>query len=1023
MQQLQLRLFYMFCLILFFGTAFPGKSQPANGDTTLANRQLSKAYQLQEKANYKASTALVQKAADDFFAKGFPARSAHCLNMAASNLRITEKLNLAEKLNKKAIAYARRAKPAASIEEIKAQLNLALIASSRTKYDSALSYLQDAENLALKTQAKPSTRSEIAGAFGFLYDEIGEYDRALEYYNEAINDLGNVSSAPKAKLAKLYNNMGVAYTNKGNFKRALNYYKKEVRLNRERYGKNHPNVAGGFINLGSTAYRNGDIGLAISYFKNALRSLQKSLGDHPMTAMAANNIGLCYVELQDNEKAVRYLKQAIDIKTATRGPNHPDVAVSYKNLGGVYSEMDNAALARDYYEKALAIEQQRLGTDHPQLAETFLKVGSSYVRTAETDRGIENLQKAEALITKFHGSQHPRLAKVHQKMGQAYTQKKMYDKAIEHYHTGLAIVSKSDQSVPAAYDSEAANPDNFEFPSFAIELLHEKGKTLNTYYKETRRDEFLEQALQTFLLLSDLLDRLQRQYTSEESKLLVGKKSHNMYEPAIEVSYRLYRLTKKPAYLEQALYFSEKSKSRMLLETLQRDDEAAFAGVPDRMIKKEKDLRRDIAELQRQLFQTSDEAEQGGANELKNQLFDKKTELSSHIRFLKTQYPEYYNFKYENRVPELSEIQQKLQKKGLTLVEYFRGDSTIYGMVITPTKITVVPIPADQTLLSDIADFPNRIMSNSGDFTAPAFRLYNQLVKPLEPYFSSEELLVVPDGELARIPFEALITAPANRESGSHYSFLIEKYRINYSGSISLSKALDARKKRSYSSSLLAFAPSFDNASYPMQNSSKTDWQPLLTSTYEVNEIASLFEQQSSGYFDFFFGSTAPAATFMEDKATEKAFKKASLSDYRIIHLASHAFASETENAASGIVFSAAPGTAEDGILYSNEIYSLTLNNELAVLSACDTGRGTIIEGEGIMGLIRAFRYAGTANLLMSLWKVEDRSTTRLMLNFYKNVLDGAAYPAALQQAKNMLIKNPIYAHPRYWAPFVLYGN
>jgi CHAT domain-containing protein/Tfp pilus assembly protein PilF len=1005
------------------GSALPGKSQPAKVDTAQANRQFSEAHQLQQKANYEASAALAEKAANDFFAKGFSARSARCLNIAASNFRLMENLDRAEQFNDKAIAHARKAKPSSAIEEIKALLNLGLIFSSRTNYEEGLSYLHDAESLAIENSAKPTVMSEIAAAFGYIYDEMGDYDTALEYYNEAINNLGSLSGAPKAKLAKLYNNMGVAYKNKGNFKRALSYYEKGVKLTRERYGENHPNVAGGYINLGATAFRNGDYGLAISYFKNALRSLKKSLGDHPMTAMAANNIGSSYMKLQNNSEAVRYLKQAIAINIDTRGPNHPVVAVNYKSLGDVYSRMEKDELAREYYERALGIEQRRLGNDHPQLAETFLKIGSTYVRAEEADKGIEYLQKAEGLVTKFSGSQHPRLAQIHQKMGEAYTQEKLFDKALEHFHTGLAIISKSAGDGLTNLDAGPAKPSDFEFPSFAVELLYEKGKTLNAYYKENSRNEFLAQSLQTFLLLSDLLDQLQRQYTSEESKLLVGKKSHDMYEPAIDVSYQMFKRTKNNAYLEQALYFSEKSKSRVLLETLQRDEGAAFAGVPDRLIKKEKDLRRDIAEIQRQIFRATDEAEEEGDDQLKNQLFDKSTELEAHIGLLKNRYPDYYNFKYENRVPELSEIQQKLKNKKLTLIEYFRGDSTIYAIVVTPSEITVVPVPVDQALESDIADFPDRIMNTSSDFTAAGHRLYTQLIEPLEPHFATEKLLVVPDGELARIPFEALLTAAVNEGSVSDYPFLMKKYRVNYSGSISLSKVLDTPKKRTYSSSLLAFAPSFSNASYPMQNTERNNWQPLLTSTYEVNEIASLFEGQASGYFDYFFGSAAPAATFMDDKATENAFKKAPLSDYRIIHLATHAFASETANAASGIVFSHEPDTEDDGILYSNEIYSLTLNNELAVLSACDTGRGAIVEGEGIMGLSRAFQYAGTTNLLMSLWKVEDRSTTRLMINFYQNVLNGDSYASALQQAKSMLSKNPIYAHPKYWAAFVLYGN
>jgi CHAT domain-containing protein len=309
------------------------------------------------------------------------------------------------------------------------------------------------------------------------------------------------------------------------------------------------------------------------------------------------------------------------------------------------------------------------------------------------------------------------------------------------------------------------------------------------------------------------------------------------------------------------------------------------------------------------------------------------------------------------------------------------------------------------------------------NYAQPAYQLYRQLIEPIEPYFTGTNLLIIPDGKLAHLPFDALLRSPENDNGSSSTSFLVNSYRIHYAGSLALSSVLDPAEDRTYSSDFFGFAPSYKNSGPSARQTSRGSWRPLTTSAYEVNKIANLFDEKNAGFFSSIFGSRSKAKTLTNRKATESAFKKASLSNYRIIHLAAHAFPSDSTSGSSGIVFNASNESDEDDILYSSEIYSLKLNNELAVLSACDTGGGTIVEGEGVMGLSRAFQYAGTANLLVSLWQVEDRSTSTLMVNFYRSVVDELPYAQALRKAKMQLAQNAQYEHPRYWAPFVLYGN
>ncbi|MFO7525293.1 MAG: CHAT domain-containing protein [Ignavibacteriaceae bacterium] len=190
----------------------------------------------------------------------------------------------------------------------------------------------------------------------------------------------------------------------------------------------------------------------------------------------------------------------------------------------------------------------------------------------------------------------------------------------------------------------------------------------------------------------------------------------------------------------------------------------------------------------------------------------------------------------------------------------------------------------------------------------------------------------------------------------------------------------------------------------------------LEHSEWEIKSILSLFNRKNIEKNSY--------AYFYSD-ATEEKFK-ASIKNYSIVHIATHSFINESQPQISGIVF-AQPDTnqnsAEDGILYAGEIYNLDLNADLVVLSSCESGLGKLIKGEGMMALTRGFLYSGANNVLFSLWKVPDKPTSELMVEFYKNILSGNSYGNSLREAKLTLIKNSSTSRPRSWASFILVGG
>ena len=185
-------------------------------------------------------------------------------------------------------------------------------------------------------------------------------------------------------------------------------------------------------------------------------------------------------------------------------------------------------------------------------------------------------------------------------------------------------------------------------------------------------------------------------------------------------------------------------------------------------------------------------------------------------------------------------------------------------------------------------------------------------------------------------------------------------------------------------------------------------------------------ELELQAIINLFYARKKKAIGYFHDRAKEGIFKNSNTKNFNFIHIATHSLMYEDNPKISGLVF-ANPGRLrsydEDGILYSGETYNLDLNAELIVLSSCESGIGKLVKGEGMIALNRGFFYSGARNIIISLWKVEDKTTSKLMIEFYRRILDDMTISTALQKAKILLIKNKFTAFPKYWSGFILIGR
>jgi CHAT domain-containing protein len=452
---------------------------------------------------------------------------------------------------------------------------------------------------------------------------------------------------------------------------------------------------------------------------------------------------------------------------------------------------------------------------------------------------------------------------------------------------------------------------------------------------------------------------------------------------------------KKSGWYQQAFYFAERGKSAVLLEGISDVKAKAFARIPAPLLDEERDLRAALSLATTQLAQKPPPAEE---QRLREQLFLTKRQYGLFISRLETDFPQYYNLKYNTAAPTVPELQRQMD--GTTAIVSYLIDEDhkgLYVFVITKKVYRVYHQPLPTDLDRNITGLRNGLVFNATEPYVRSAENLSDLLLPRLPQHISQ-LVIIPTGRLGMIPFEVLLSQPA--KDGKAPDYLIRKYGIRYEFTASL--ILQKSQQASSQQAILLCAPvTFNN----------DDLADLPGTEEEVRVIDDLFSRHEY-----------QRTTLTHNRATEDELRQAQLSQYRYLHFATHGVVDETHPELSRIYLSG--GGKNDGLLYSGEIYNLELNADLVTLSACQTGLGKISRGEGVIGLSRALAYAGARRMMVSLWKVSDASTSLMMQTFYEELLGPGAADAAkdLRTAKLKLIESGKYAAPYYWAPFILIG-
>jgi len=427
---------------------------------------------------------------------------------------------------------------------------------------------------------------------------------------------------------------------------------------------------------------------------------------------------------------------------------------------------------------------------------------------------------------------------------------------------------------------------------------------------------------------------------------------------------------------------------------------------------------------------------------LKAELAKAEDDLEAFRLELRSVNPHYASVQYPKPLG-VERIRHELLDADTTLVEYLLGEKQSFVWAVSQQKLAVAVLPPRKQIEEQVAAYRRMLAKKASaltlrqaiaEYQSHSRKLSELLLRPIAGALaSSRRLVIVPDGLLAYLPFETLSVAASPRPGS-----LLERFAVTYAPSASAWAAIRTQSKAMAPApkQLLAFGdPVYTRGTDGRLQNAKSattrsmlpdaipfvpgfdaergfDFTSLPYTRVEVTSIGAIYPPEQS-------------RVYLGPEAREETVKTEKLDQYRYLHFAAHGMINEERPARSGIVLSLVADSPEDGVLRISEIMRLKLNADLVTLSACNTGLGKLIDGEGVIGLTRAFFYAGATSVAVSLWNVNDSATAELMKAFYQRLHRGLAKDEALRQAKMTLIngRQPSWKHPYFWAPFVLVGG
>ena len=822
--------------------------------------------------------------------------------------------------------------------------------------------------------------AKILNNLATLYSTKGDIEKAEPLYKSAMVVVKNVKGEDHLEYAVSIQNLASVYLSLGETEEAEFFFKKALHILEKQTDNNAAfYVANIYNSLGYQHYNTGKFSEALKYFRKALELRKNIYGEsHPFTAATLNNIASVYKSIGDFQSAINIYHNVISSFDFTIGKDHSDYATSLNNLAVIYHQfIKDYDRAEEYYMKCIKIKEKHYSNKHDDVIRIYENLGALYLESGKLKEAMEIFKSTNSKLG----------------MGRYYLAIHNYDKArkiyisliesTRHYYKNYSAIIGAYIGIALSYEGQSNYKLAKKYFNSAIEDIEYQWNLLDSSFRRT------------FLL----------------GKVDGGFSRIEAYEGII----RSIIKEKENGFEYEALKYAEMVKSRTLIQLLSSIKIAGRTIVDKNIFLQNKKYEQRITILRNKINALSKfdkEAEQSEIEHIYRELEKTLIDYEAFINEVKLNDSEITSLISVN-TPPIKKIQSLIGPSS-TVIEYFITKNKLYMWVITKSEIALIETnTSKQSLLS----LSNRILNYSSSYFSnrdikivetnspilliasnneidrenkPGYReiandIYNLLIAPTEGYIKTTNLIIVPYSFLHKIPFSALY-------NGSN--FLIDKYNISTIPSLSTMFYL-INKRNPNSKRFIGFS------------NPTTEHEPLLYADIEVLNISRLFNNKR---------------IYTKSEAIERR-AKVETKDYDIIHFASHGFFNDKQPMQSGLLLCKDSGN--DGYLQVHEIFNLNLANaNLVTMSACSTALSKIDSGDDLVGLSRAFFYAGSPSIIATLWEIEDESTSILMNEFYRNwIIKGMKKSQALSTSQRKLKSIPKFNHPMFWAPFTLIGD
>jgi CHAT domain-containing protein len=809
---------------------------------------------------------------------------------------------------------------------------------------------------------------------GIILDILGRHNDAKNAYLEGIGFYNTNRSVSDSLILRLYIYTGSSYYRLNDFDSARFFLRKaEAMINLETMSGDKARL---YNALGALYYDNGNYNQSKNYFRQALAMIQEKKPLDTVSAVnISTNIATAYYKLGDYKSSLtiyhnilKYNVSAnyiyMNMGRANAGLNQFNEAlncfrkVNPMKLPGVYNEIAAVQLKLNLIDSSIFfLDKLQFGLKQEQADVNDLDVGINqlyraelYLKLHQYEHALRSLQKAIMLFANF-------------KNPDIYTNPSGFKGAFAYYRLFDALSMKAT----------------------VFELL----------FKKSSRERDLKASYDAYVLTLELLEYIEKNYDTDDAKLLLKKSSREIYEKAISVCIKLHNLHPGKNYLEKAFLTSERNKGSVVVSNLRDQTLSRFNPEEAAIADRTRNIKYNIARLNVKQDQSQD------TKEIERIAVEKEgyeMELSRLHKQME-QNNRFFKLKYNDSYPALNTIQENLTREQ-ALISFYSTPEKLHVFIVTRKKFQHHVIDSWRDLQQSVASWIKLLQKTESGrkFKGQPIgnSIYKQLVEPIRTLVpQSQEWIIIPDGVLYFLPFESLPVAGRSES-------LVESLSISYQLSSRFVTGQDDHFRAS-NYSVLAFAP-FANTMQERGREEKTTWNRLPASAEEIKELA--------------------GSRYIDNSATKEQFLK-EVNSHPVIHLATHAVANINNAAGSYIAFYPQNKSLLEDRLYLEELYGLKMDaTKLVIISACETGEGELINNEGVMSVARAFAYAGCASSINSLWKADDRATCEILKRFHFYLQKGFSKSRALQKAKIDYIKrSETSKNPGYWSNLILVGD